>query len=141
VFPQRTDPKRQRGFFFVASACAYLRERPISCFTDKQRFAQIILRSEKLEVVWRKIRPRIKCSKGHASYLSLSLSSLLRERSLFSGSRSRSLSLSWFVTEELRSESVGLGHCGGVGKDGGVRWSLFHGSWGLLKFCRFGPSL
>lgn len=80
-------------------------------------------------------------SKAHVAHLSLSLSSLLRERSLFSGSRSRSLSLSWFVTEELRSESVGLGHCGGVGKDGGVRWSLFHGSWGLLKFCRFGPSL
>lgn len=95
---------------------------------------------EKWEETQRKKRTgRINSSKAHAAHLSLSLSSLLRERSLFSGSRS--LSLSWFVTEELRSESLGLGHCGGVGKDGGVRWSLFHGSWGLLKFCRFGPSL
>lgn len=40
------------------------------------------------------------------TYLSLSLSSLLEGRSLLSDS----LSLSWFVTEELRSVSLGLGH-------------------------------
>lgn len=53
--------------------------------------------------------------------LSLSLSLSL--------SRSLSLSLSWLLAELLLSASAVLGHCGGVGKDGGVRRSLFQVSW------------
>ncbi len=68
-----------------------------------------------------------------------SLSSLLTDESLLSTSRSRSLSLSrslsWELTDALRSGSPGLSQGGGVGKDGGVLWSLFHGSWGPLKCC------
>lgn len=33
------------------------------------------------------------------------------------------------LAELLRSASPVLGHCGGVGKDGGVRRSLFQVSW------------
>lgn len=72
-------------------------------------------------------------------YTHRSLSSLLTDESLLSRSRSLSLSLSRSLscelTDALRSESPGLSQGGGVGKDGGVRWSLFHGSWGPLKCC------
>lgn len=131
-FHRRQILKGEEDFFFVL-CCYYL------CLSEEK--ASDSNTSGKAEETYRKNSPRRKWPEAPSAHLSLSLSSLLRERSLFSGSRSRSLSLSWFVTEELRSESVGLGHWGGVGKDGGVRWSLFHGSWGLLKFCRFGPSL
>lgn len=145
LYFHRGQNLKGRGFFCAISTYTYLGDTAICCFRDNQCFAlKVILRweltvKEKWEKIQRDKRTGINGSKAHTAHLSLSLSSLLRERSLFSGSRS--LSLSWFVTEELRSESLGLGHCGGVGKDGGVRWSLFHGSWGLLKFCRFGPSL
>lgn len=73
------------------------------------------------------------------THLSLSFSSLPMDESLFSRSlslslslslsRSLSLSLSWLLAELLLSASAVLGHCGGVGKDGGVRRSLFQVSW------------
>lgn len=53
-----------------------------------------------------------------------------RSRSLsLSLSRSLSRSLSWLLAELLLSVSELLGHCGGVGKDGGVRRSRFQVSW------------
>ncbi len=58
---------------------------------------------------------------GSLFSLSLSLSLSL--------SRSLSRSLSWLLAELLLSVSAVLGHCGGVGKDGGVRRSLFQVSW------------
>lgn len=69
------------------------------------------------------------------------------EESRFSRSRSRSRSLSrsrsWLLAELLLSMSADFGHCGGVGKDGGVRRSLFQVSWwGLPNVGRPpGPSL
>ncbi len=52
------------------------------------------------------------------------------------------LSLSWLLAELLLSASADLGHCGGVGKEGGVRCSRFQVSWwGLLRPGRPGPSL
>lgn len=71
------------------------------------------------------------------THLSLSFSSFPMDGSLFSLSRSLSLSLSrslsrslsWLFAELLLSVSAVLGHCGGVGKDGGVRRSLFQVSW------------
>lgn len=68
-----------------------------------------------------------------STHLSLSFSSLPMDESRFSLSlslsRSLSLSLSWLLAELLLSVSAVLGHCGGVGKDGGVRRSLFQVSW------------
>lgn len=65
------------------------------------------------------------------THLSLSFSSLPMDESRFSLSLSRSLSRSrsWLLAELLLSVSAVLGHCGGVGKDGGVRRSLFQVSW------------
>ena len=47
----------------------------------------------------------------------------------------------WLVRAETRSASKGLGHGGGVGKEGGARCSRFQASWGLGKPCSVGPSL
>lgn len=50
-------------------------------------------------------------------------------------------SRSWLVRAETRSVSMGLGHGGGVGKEGGARCSRFQASWGLVRPCSVGPSL
>lgn len=52
-----------------------------------------------------------------------------------------SSSRSWLVRAETRSASKGLGHGGGVGKEGGARCSRFQASWGLGRPCSVGPSL
>lgn len=52
-----------------------------------------------------------------------------------------SSSRSWLVRAETRSASTGLGHGGGVGKEGGARCSRFQASWGLGRPCSVGPSL
>lgn len=44
-------------------------------------------------------------------------------------------SRSWLVRAETRSGSTGLGHGGGVGKEGGARCSRFQASWGLGRPC------
>lgn len=45
------------------------------------------------------------------------------------------------VRAERRSVSIGLGHGGGVGKEGGTRCSRFQASWGLDRPSKAVPSL
>lgn len=64
---------------------------------------------------------------GHRSRLGATHRS--RSSLPLSGSRS------WLVRAETRSGSTGLGHGGGVGKEGGARCSRFQASWGLGRPC------